>query len=746
MPTSLSSRALALSAAIAVAAVALVTLPAVSPSISVASASAATLCAAVPVDPRYGQVRGATVQNPRDTSETEVGVYIGGDFLVRSGAQEAEGIFVVGENATYNPGLLFSQGSVGAGSQVVPADGSDMLTTGGNVAVTSGTLQVGTPNGGRIVAGGTITGAVDNYPGVTHLQNVTAPVALAPYAAVPALYTDLSDAYTLLPTTGTVTTGAVVTFTGDNVSTRQVFSVSGSQLGTLASDVSVVFTGIPDDAIIVVNVTGASPTLSVNSFFLDTLAAGQIGYTDSRFSPLTQSLVWNFAEATGTLTLGNHSQLLGSVIAPDAATTNLLTSTNGRVYVGGDLNFADARGGLYDGMEFHNYPFRDRLCATAATADFTITKTVSDPDAVTLATREYTGTYSCVDALGDDVRSGTWSLPADGVATITGLPVGTECSATEDAATLSAQPAAGNATYSWAAPSYSATSVTVSASSTVGITVNNAVLQGVGTLSITKTLTDADAVVTTGRLFSGTYECRAGTTVVASGTWSVAAGAPAFVVSTIPAPSTCTVAETSLGTAPSATDASYQWEAPTYSPAAAVSVTTAATTGVLVQNVVRRGLGDLEMIKILDDPFDVVNLDRIYTGTWSCTFNGATTESGTWSTTAGAAPVTLATDLPVGSVCVLAEDAATLAAPPLAGFPQYIWREPTISPATVSILDGVVHRFTVTNTVYDPISELAHSGTDSVLPIAIGGGAAGAGILFLMLARRRRVALQRQAT
>jgi LPXTG-motif cell wall-anchored protein len=159
-----------------------------------------------------------------------------------------------------------------------------------------------------------------------------------------------------------------------------------------------------------------------------------------------------------------------------------------------------------------------------------------------------------------------------------------------------------------------------------------------------------------------------------------------------------------------------------------------------VTNEVLRGLGDFEMVKILDDPFDVVDLGRVYTGTWSCTFNALVIESGTWSTIAGAAPLSLATDLPMGTVCTLAEDASTLTAPPLVGFPQYIWETPVITPASVTILDGGVHRITVTNIVYDPISGLAHAGTDSLVWVVVGGGVLVGGILLVYLARRRRLA------
>jgi hypothetical protein len=59
---------------------------------------------------------------------------------------------------------------------------------------------------------------------------------------------------------------------------------------------------------------------------------------------------------------------------------------------------------------------------------------------------------------------------------------------------------------------------------------------------------------------------------------------------------------------------------------------------------------------------------------------------------------------------------------------------------TITIQDGVTGRFTVTNTVYDPIAQLAHNGTDSLLPLGIGGSLLGGGIVLALIGIRRRVA------
>jgi hypothetical protein len=175
-----------------------------------------------------------------------------------------------------------------------------------------------------------------------------------------------------------------------------------------------------------------------------------------------------------------------------------------------------------------------------------------------------------------------------------------------------------------------------------------------------------------------------------------------------------------------------------------ITVGAGTTATVQVYNEVRRALGNLEMVKVLDDPYDVVSLSRVYTGTFECRFNGTdiTAAPGTWSTTAGAPAIRLQSDMPAGTVCTVAEDASTLAAPPLAGFPQYVWLAPVITPASVTIADGVTSRVTVTNIVYDPITLLASTGTDAALPLWIGGGLLAGGLVIVLVAyvRRRRSA------
>lgn len=952
-PTSVranSARIAAFSSAIALATLSLAALPAISLAPAAPALADSPSCIEGYAD--FPNLKGA----PRYGTDTEVGMYIDGDFSTGTGASEMEGKFVIGGSASYLSGAYFNLGVVGAGSQVTPGPLTDMLITGGNVVVgpPANFLDVGTTIGGNIVAGGTVTGgtavptAYVSTSGGSVTENVAAP--LAPYASIPTAYQALSTTLDALADTGTVASDSGnVYFDGNGTDSRQVFTVAGTVLGAIGATKSMVFTNIPTDAVVIINVTGTTAVVSANVFSFSTTSTPgspinpMAAEPDRVFSHFTQSVMWNFPAAT-TVTLGDQDQLLGSILVPTASSSlQLYTSTNGRIYVNGDVRLG---GGSQSGLEIHNYPFRDTCAVT--TGSLAITKSLSDPTDVVSDSRLFTGTYECVDSTPTVVASGTWSVLAGASQTVNGIPTGATCTITED--TLSAPPSATDTSYVWSAPSYSPSSQVIGAGTTVTLTATNSFTRSTGSLAITKSLTDPDSVVASGRTFTGTYECTplsgsaitgtwsvaAGATqtvgsiptgstcsivedtlttapsasdpsytwgaptytpstvtttggtvtitatntvtqgtgsftiaksltdpdsVVASGrtftgtyscvtgsgtltgswsvttatsqtisgipagascsitedalttapsatdpsyvwgaptyspstvsitdggnvsitatntvllgsaslsvskvlsdpdsvvtpgrtftgtvtcdlgnpvpnTWSVTAGGPAYTVTGIPAGATCTVTEDALTVAPSATDPSYYWEASSFLTANPVTIPGGSSATVQVLNEVSRALGDLELVKVLVDPYSVVSLSRVYTGTFTCAHLSSTVASGTWSTTAGAAAISLATNLPAGTTCTATEDALTV--PPLAGYPQYEWRAPAISPAVMTITDGVTGRFTVTNTVHDPFALLAATGTDAAAPLWVGGGLLGAGVLVVVAAYRAR--------
>jgi choice-of-anchor A domain-containing protein len=739
MRTHTFSRFAALTAVGAVVGLSLV----VAPSVQLAPAPAAhadtAFCYNSP-DPRYPNLT-TLAGHSIDDSETEVGAYIGNDFTALTGAQETEGNFVVGNNANYFTHTYSNIGVVGIGSLVTPTPGSDVLVAGGDINIGNNTapatqIDVSTGSDGNIVAGGSITvGGIDDLflnGGGTQTAGVVG--ALTPYASIPTYYNLLSTYYAGLATTGTFTQDANnANFAGDGASAVQIFSASGAQLGSVGASKKFNFTNIPANAVVIINVTGAAAAVSTQE--LVSLNGSDLDWNEATAANLdwahfTQSVMWNFPAATA-ITIGDASQIPGSIDAPLADVT-LLASTNGRVYVGGDLTLG---GSTQTGLEMHNYSFRAFDCSTTNPGDLRITKSLTDPDGVVTAGRLFTGTYSCVDSGSVVVASGTWSLQDGQVVTITGIEAGAECTVTEDA--LTAPPSSGDATYSWLAPVYAASeTVTIVSDDVSDVEVQNEVQHEVGDLEISKALTDPDAVVTPGRIFSGTYTCTLASVTVASGTWSVTT-ASTQTISDVPAGASCTLTE-NLSVDPSSTDSSYIWQTTVYSPSAA-TIVSGDTAAIEVQNSVRRALGDFSMRKVLVDPFGQTSLTRDYTGTFECTHLAVdvTPAPNTWTVKAGDPDLVLATDLPLGTVCSITEDPLT--DPPVPGRPQFQWDTPTYSAASVTIGDASTVRITVTNTVFDPF-DLPFTGDQLATPLAIAGGSLGIGGILLLVGYRRRLA------
>ena len=179
---------------------------------------------------------------------------------------------------------------------------------------------------------------------------------------------------------------------------------------------------------------------------------------------------------------------------------------------------------------------------------------------------------------------------------------------------------------------------------------------------------------------------------------------------------------------------------------------------VTVTNEVQRSVGAFAMRKLLSDDFSVVDPARVYTGEFACEYNGTdvTPAPGTWSTTAGAPALTLATNLPTGSECSLDED--LLVAAPDATSDRFEWTKPTFSAASVTIASGATSTITVTNTVAAVTSTdvsddddnddaggteggtgLANTGSDVALPLGLAGATLAIGAGMLVFARRRQL-------
>ncbi|MBD8079962.1 DUF5979 domain-containing protein [Cellulosimicrobium arenosum] len=186
------------------------------------------------------------------------------------------------------------------------------------------------------------------------------------------------------------------------------------------------------------------------------------------------------------------------------------------------------------------------------------------------------------------------------------------------------------------------------------VTVTNTRVPSSG-FDITKELTDTGGLVPPDTEFTGTWVCTypdAGTEV-GSGTWSVTAGETATVATDMPVGATCTVTEDP----PTDVDDG-EWVDPVVSDPIVIGAGDADPIPlVTVDNELDADATGFAITKNLTDDGSLVPDGTQFTGEWVCTYPDADTEvgSGDWTLIAGET-VTVATDLPVGSVCTVTED------------------------------------------------------------------------------------------
>ncbi|MFZ3500494.1 choice-of-anchor A family protein [Streptomyces sp. 5.8] len=307
-----------------------------------------------------------------------VNVFVGADFLVRERAAEAEGKVVVlgsfdqNKNLAAGAGAAYNIGIVGAGSLVRPPAGSDFLTTGRNVTVAADQRLIS--DGGVVRHAGTAPG-----PGTVTGPLVADPAAITPYAGLRDQLTAASRCYARVdgsarPATGTaVNQNGTTVFTGDNTSALQVFTVDFDMVSATGGSIGIRFDRIPAGATVLVNVLGASRTLSTYGGTINDTGAGADPWNGYR-----TRLLWNFPDATAVQLVGS-GQFQGSVLVGEQAsrTTVTLPGTNGRFFTTGELVHTSTGGG---GQEIHAYPFDGDLPDCGNTVPVTGTVSVLKQD------------------------------------------------------------------------------------------------------------------------------------------------------------------------------------------------------------------------------------------------------------------------------------------------------------------------------------------------------------------------------
>ncbi|MGB3443472.1 MAG: DUF5979 domain-containing protein [Actinophytocola sp.] len=334
-----------------------------------------------PVCPSPGQMPPPTGTTPLYT-DSNVGVFVGGDLTATNSAAGIEGLLVVGGEAMVmrSPGSLHV-GTLAMGSQIVPPPGRDMMIVGGGLGVAEDNLlnigagavdEAGNLLGGNLAVGGTITaiGSIETNNG--GIENPSS--AADQYATFPNTIATLSSNLASLPGSAGAVAGGWVTFTGDNTMNRQIFTISAADLaGVDAIFFSSIAQG-PDGEYppIIVNVVGGPVTaLRPEATFLDGVRIDDV--YNPHFGNAAAAIMWNFPAVTD-LTVGGTNPVLGSILVPTAdSTVTVGTDTYGRVYVGGDLVVSG------DGNELHNYPWTGALATAcrATTAEATSTATLA---------------------------------------------------------------------------------------------------------------------------------------------------------------------------------------------------------------------------------------------------------------------------------------------------------------------------------------------------------------------------------
>ncbi|WP_424861961.1 choice-of-anchor A family protein [Streptomyces sp. MMS24-I29] len=305
--------------------------------------------------------------------DSNINIFVGGNFLVREAAAEAEGkVVTLGDfDMDKRPGAsqIYNVGVAGVGSRVPPPDGSVYLTVGGDLTVASGErllAEEGTSHG--------VVKYARNLDGTVIPTAVQDPDATAPYTALRDRLTRAGQCYAYddgkdhrRPATGTVkNAGHETLFTGDGTSAIQVFAVDADMTNTQGGQQDIRFEEIPDGATVLVNVYGGSREIST---FMGSLP--QAG--------LRERLLWNFPDAT-SIGLKGAAQFQGSVLVgnPSSVTTLAMSGTNGRFYTAGSLTHTSE--GESGGQELHAYPFEGDLptCGEELTPTPTPTPTPTD--------------------------------------------------------------------------------------------------------------------------------------------------------------------------------------------------------------------------------------------------------------------------------------------------------------------------------------------------------------------------------
>ncbi|MFF3064572.1 DUF5979 domain-containing protein [Oerskovia sp. NPDC057915] len=624
-------------------------------------------------------------------TDSNVAVWVGGSYSALHSAAESEGVLVVEGDAIFDGPGNFSIGAVGAGSQIAPPDGSTMLHVGGSMTVGSETgITVGStqPNGGGVNVGGTLTidGSLSTTGSAASApvqQGIGAPAALAPWADFRTVVEDTSATIASWGGTAVTRSGNQLTFTGSGTDDPQVFTIPATMLDGAKE---MYFVGIPDKVSIAINVTGTEPVDIAPNYWSGNGTGFINDFNTPGFGNWAARTLWNFAD-TPSLSIGRGDQFLGTILAPKADAT-ISTATNGRVIVGGDLDFGID--GLTTGLEMHSYPWTGPgpfTCLTTEPGGFTVAKSVvGDGADLVPAGTEFTVAYSYT-ANGTPV-TGTLTVKADGTV-VDGpadLPSGT-------VVTLSEPDLPDVPGVAWGTPSFSPSdTVTIGESGKIAVRLTNTAAAQVGGFSLAKALTGlAASQVPASTEFTVAYTVTVDGATTQGTVKILADGTVVDGPQDLPAGAVVTFTEIDLPVVPGVV-----WGAPSFSPAS-VTVADGENTLVTLTNTANAAVvpvGGFAVQKVVANaPAGMVPADTEFTVAYSYELDGATL-SGTLTVRADGAVVDGPQNLPAGTVVTFGE----VSLPDVDGV---VWGAPVFSPASLTIVADESSTVTLTNTAQE---------------------------------------------
>ncbi len=625
---------------------------------------------------------------PVKFTDNNVSVYAGGNYLATGGAAESEGLLLVRGDATFDKewGGLFNVGTVGVGSQIAPDEGSVMLAVGGNLTISSDTtVQVGAglAGGGAVQVGGTIDAAPGQPEtvGAPVTQGMGQAAAMSPFDDFHDVITTTSAQLGDATVTGTAErSGNQVTFTTTDPSnvTLQAFTISAADLDGASE---FVFTGLPADAPLVINVVGGPVSISANfvsynGVRVDDLGSPMLGEASSR-------ILFNFLDAEQVDITGS-GQFIGSILAPNAS-SNITSSTNGRVYIGKDLTTS---GG---GNEQHNYPWLGAdVFSCMAGGGFSVAKALDGTGAASVpADTEFTVTWTAQipsGAVYDGPTSGTLTLLADGSVANgpSGLPVGTVVTLDEiDLPTLPG--------ITWGTPQFDPSAeITIGLGSITSVTLTNTATLAVGGFSLSKDVQGSGAgSVAEDAEFTVTWTAQVPDGIVYDGatTGTVTVLADGTVVDgpqDLPVGTVVTFEETDFPEVPG-----IEWGTPVFSPAA-ITIGDGQNTLVSVTNAAVQQVGGFSLQKlVVGDAAHLGPDDTEFTVRYRYDLDGVMV-TGMMTVRADGTVVAGPQNLPVGTVVTFIEVQ-------LPEVDEVVWGASVFSPATVTIGNDENTLVTLTN-------------------------------------------------